>query len=47
MTTWSTLDLVEFPGQLRQGLIEIGHKTVVGHLEDRRLLILIDSNNHL
>ena len=31
MTTWSTLDLVEFPGQLRQGLIEIGHKTVVGH----------------
>src|SRR5215475_3659586 len=47
ISTWSTLDLIEFRSQLRQGLVEIGHKTIVGHLEDRRLLILVDSNNHL
>src|SRR5215475_4920731 len=46
ISTWSTLDLIEFRSQLRQGLVEIGHKTIVGHLEDRRLLILVDSNNH-
>ena len=47
IATWSTLDLIKFRSQLRQGLVEIGHKTVVGHLEDRRLLIFIDCNNDL
>src|SRR5215472_6297731 len=47
ISTWSTLDLIEFRSELRQGLVEIRHQTIVGHLEDRRLLIFINSNNHL
>src|SRR3974390_353631 len=43
---WSTLHLFEFCRQFRQRLIEIGNSTIVGTLEDRRLLVLVDSNNH-
>src|SRR3954463_11735993 len=44
---WSAFDLGQFRLKFRQRLIEVGHQSIVGDLEDRRLLVLIDSNNHL
>src|SRR6478736_6479978 len=37
----------ELRGQLRHELEEIAHEPVVGHLEDRRLGILVDRHDHL
>src|SRR6185295_16157454 len=37
----------QFLRQLRQGLIEVGNQAVVGDLEDRRLLVLVDRHDHL
>ena len=34
-------------GKLRQRLIEVGDQAVVGDLEDRRLLVLVDRHDHL
>src|SRR5579859_3845595 len=34
-------------GQFRQGLEQIGHQTVIGDLEDRRLFVLVDGDDHL
>src|SRR5437763_1726052 len=39
--------LAEFGGKLGQRLIEIGDKAIVGDLEDRRLLVLVDRDDHL
>src|SRR6185437_3588 len=43
----SALNLSELVRKLRQRGIEVRHQAVIGDLEDRRLLVLIDSNNHL
>src|SRR5262245_49968519 len=40
-------DLAEFLRQFGQRLVEIGDQTVVGDLENRRLLVLVDGNYHL
>src|SRR6516225_4023685 len=42
----SALNLVELCRKLRQGLVKIGDQTVVSHLEDRRLFILVDGYDH-
>ena len=34
-------------GQFRQRLIKIGHQPIVGDLEDRRFLVLVDRHDHL
>src|ERR1044072_8017632 len=39
--------LAEFRREFRQRLIEIGNKAVVGDLEDRLLLVLVDRHDHL
>src|SRR5664279_4640365 len=39
--------LAEFLGQLRNRLIEIRDQAVIGDLEDRRVLILVDRHDHL
>jgi hypothetical protein len=43
----STLHLSQFFREFRQGLVEVGHEPVVGHLENRRLFILVDGDDHL
>src|SRR6476620_11580838 len=43
----SALNLSELVRKLRQRGIEVRHQAVIGDLEDRRLLVLVDSNNHL
>src|SRR5882757_4377346 len=43
---WSTADLTELRRQFRQRLVEIGDQAVVGHLEDRRLLVLVDGHDN-
>src|ERR1700693_1028019 len=40
-------ELAEFVGKLRQCLEQIRHQAVIGHLEDRRLLVLVDRHNDL
>ena len=44
-TSRSTTAFVELLGQLRQGLIEVRHQSIVGNLKDRCFLVLIDRNN--
>src|SRR5437764_172477 len=41
------LQLLHLFGQLRHCLEEIGHQTVVRHLEDRRLGVLVDRDDRL
>src|SRR5215203_5183531 len=41
------LYLSQFRLEFRQRLVQVGHQSIVGDLEDRRFLVLIDSNNHL
>src|SRR6185437_1743774 len=43
---WSTPELTQFRRQFRQRLIKVGDQAVIGDLEDRRFLVLVDSNNH-
>ena len=43
----STAGLAKFFGKLRKRLIEVGDKAIVGDLEDRRLLVLVDRNDDL
>ena len=43
----STAHFAEFGRQFRQRLIEIGNKAVICDLEDRRLFILVDGDDHL
>lgn len=33
--------------QLRHGLEQVSDKTIIGHLEDRRLFVLVDRNDDL
>src|SRR5712692_5224824 len=40
-------ELAELGGELRQRLEQIGDETVVGDLEDRSLLVLVDGDDHL
>src|SRR5712692_8034141 len=40
------LFLCELVAQFRQCLEQIGDKAVVGHLEDRRFLVLVDRDDH-
>src|SRR5579859_5580380 len=37
----------QFGGEFRQGLEQIGHQAVIGDLEDRRLFVLVDGDDHL
>src|SRR5262249_16561003 len=41
------LQLLHFLGELGQGLEEVGDQSVVGHLEDRSLLVLVDGDDDL
>jgi subtilisin family serine protease len=43
----STPELFQLLGQLRQGLIEVRHQSVVGDLKDRCFLILVDRHDDL
>src|SRR5271170_4219483 len=43
----SVLYLIELGCELRQGLVEIGYQSVIGDLEDRRFLVLVDGDNDL
>src|SRR3984957_7824828 len=42
---WLVLDLVELRRKLRQGLVEIGHQSIIGDLKDGRFLILVDGDD--
>src|SRR5947208_1093074 len=44
---WLLAALAQLLGQLGKRLIEVGDQAIVGDLEDRRLLILVDRHNHL
>ena len=46
-STCSAPELAEFVGELRQRLEEIGDQAVIGDLEDRRLLVLVDGDDDL
>src|SRR5262249_3955654 len=39
--------LAEFGREFGEGLVEVGDEAVVGDLEDRRLLVLVDRHDHL
>src|SRR5512135_2299186 len=39
--------LLQLRDQLRHRLEEVGHQPVIRHLEDRRLLVLVDRDDHL
>src|SRR5580658_4630376 len=41
----SAFDFVELAGELWQSRIEIRHQSIIGDLEDRRFLILVDSDD--
>src|SRR5215472_618486 len=41
----STPELFQLLGQLRQGLIEVRHQSVVGDLKDRGFLVLVDRHD--
>src|SRR4051812_16316302 len=43
----STARLAELLGEFRQCLVEVGHQPIIGHLEDRRFLVLVDRHDHL
>src|SRR5690349_22974589 len=43
--TRSALDLVELSRELRKRLVEVGDEPVIGDLEDRRLLVLVDRDD--
>src|SRR5579864_3981304 len=43
----SALNLIELGCEFRQGRIEIGHQAVIGDLEDRGFIILVDRHDHL
>src|SRR3954464_5238643 len=47
MTRYSALLLFQRGGQLRHDLEEIAHDAVIGNLEDRRFLVLVDRNDGL
>src|SRR5258708_17435334 len=47
MTRYSALFLCHCGGQLRHDLEQISHDAVVGHLEDRRFLVLVDRHDGL
>src|SRR4029077_5902579 len=44
---WLLPPLAQRLGQLGKRLIEIGDQAIVGDLEDRRLLVLVDRHDHL
>src|SRR5262249_57578338 len=45
--TTSRAPLAELLGELRQRLEQIGNEAVVRDLKDRRLLVLVDGDDHL
>src|SRR5258706_14580356 len=47
MTRYSALFLCHCGGQFGHDLEEIAHDAVVGHLEDRRFLVLVDRHDGL
>src|SRR5581483_8515283 len=47
MTRYPALLLVDRGGQLGNDLEQIAHDAVIGHLEDRRFLVLVDRNDGL
>src|SRR6476659_3409819 len=44
---WLLPPLAQRLGQLGKRLVEIGDEAIVGDLEDRRLLVLVDRHDHL
>src|SRR6185295_4636512 len=44
---WLLPPLAQRLGQLGKRLVEIGDQAIVGDLEDRRLLVLVDRHDHL
>src|SRR3954464_3216280 len=45
--SWSTAHFAKLRRQFRQRLIKVCYQAVVGDLEDRRLLILVDGDDDL
>ena len=43
----STTELCQLRGEFRERGIEIGHETVIGDLEDRGVLVLVDGDDDL
>src|SRR3954454_10876069 len=46
-SAFSLAELAEFGRQLRNRLVEVGDQAVIGNLEDRRVLVLVDRDDHL